>query len=68
MMGMAQLLIDGEFLDAESGKIFGTEDPRTGKKLIDVAEAQKEDVDKAVNAARKVELFGSHCRRRAVGP
>ena len=49
-----QLLIDGKFVDARSGKVFGTEDPRTGAKLVDVAEAQKEDVDDAVKAARKV--------------
>ena len=49
-----QLLIDGKFVDAKSGKVFGTEDPRTGKMLIEVAEAQAEDVDLAVKAARKV--------------
>ena len=48
-----QLLIDGKFVDARSGKVFGTEDPRTGSKLTDVAEAQKEDVDAAVKAARQ---------------
>lgn len=48
-----KLLIDGKFVDAKSGKVFGTEDPRTGKKLTDVAEAQKEDVDAAVQAARR---------------
>ena len=41
-------------MDAKSGKVFGTEDPRTGKILVEVAEAQAEDVDLAVNAARKV--------------
>ena len=51
-----QLLIDGKFVDSRSGKVFGTEDPRTGKKLTDVAEAQKEDVDAAVQAARKVSI------------
>jgi aldehyde dehydrogenase (NAD+) len=48
-----KLLIDGEFVDAKSGKTFGTEDPRTGQKLLEVAEAQAEDVDLAVKAARK---------------
>lgn len=48
-----KLLIDGEFVDAKSGKVFGTEDPRTGEKLLEVAEAQAEDVDLAVKAARK---------------
>lgn len=49
-----QLLIDGKFVDAKSGKTFGTEDPRTGAQLIEIAEAQAEDVDAAVKAARKV--------------
>jgi len=49
-----QLLIDGEFVDSISGKTFETEDPRTGEVLVEIAEAQEEDVDKAVKAARKV--------------
>ena len=49
-----QLLIDGEFVDSSSGKTFETEDPRTGQVLVEVAEAQEEDVDRAVQAARKV--------------
>lgn len=50
-----QLLIDGEFVDSSSGKTFETEDPRTGEVLVEVAEAQEEDVDRAVKAARKVQ-------------
>jgi acyl-CoA reductase-like NAD-dependent aldehyde dehydrogenase len=42
-------------VDAKSGKTFGTEDPRTGKRLLEVAEAQAEDVDLAVKAARRVQ-------------
>ncbi|CAL5223994.1 g6609 [Coccomyxa viridis] len=48
-----KLLIDGEFVDSSSGKTFETEDPRTGEVLVEVAEAQEEDVDRAVKAARK---------------
>eukprot|EP00891_Asterochloris_glomerata_P008274 jgi/Astpho2/8274/Aster-01357 len=48
-----KLLIDGKFVDARSGKVFGTEDPRTGEMIMDVAEAGAEDVDLAVKAARK---------------
>jgi acyl-CoA reductase-like NAD-dependent aldehyde dehydrogenase len=50
-----QLLIDGEFVDSSSGRTFETEDPRTGKVLVEVAEAQEEDVDRAVKSARKVQ-------------
>ncbi len=52
-----QLLIDGEFVDAAGGETFPTEDPRTGDVLLDVAEAQEQDVDSAVQAARKVLYF-----------
>ena len=54
-----QLLIDGQLVDAKSGKTFESEDPRTGKLLVEVAEAQEEDVDLAVKAARKVTAFSS---------
>ncbi|CAL8465907.1 g5443 [Coccomyxa elongata] len=48
-----QLLINGKFEDAASGKTFETYDPRTGEPLMTVAEAQAEDVDRAVKAARQ---------------
>lgn len=56
-----QLLIDGQFVDSSSGKTFETEDPRTGEVLVEVAEAQEEDVDRAVKAARKVCALDSAC-------
>ena len=48
-----QLFIDGQFVDAESGKIFKSPNPATGETFAEVAEADKADVDKAVAAARK---------------
>src|ERR687885_1250728 len=48
-----QLFIDGKFVDAESGKTFTTPNPATGETLAEVAEADKADVDKAVEAARR---------------
>ncbi len=48
-----QLFIDGQFVDAESGKTFKTPNPATGETFAEVAEADKADVDKAVAAARK---------------
>ena len=48
-----QLLIDGKWVDAESGKTFTTPNPSTGETLAEVAEADKADIDKAVTAARK---------------
>ncbi|XP_056169636.1 benzaldehyde dehydrogenase, mitochondrial-like isoform X2 [Syzygium oleosum] len=48
-----QLLINGKFVDAASGKTFPTLDPRTGDVIAHVAEGSAEDVDRAVAAARK---------------
>jgi acyl-CoA reductase-like NAD-dependent aldehyde dehydrogenase len=47
-----RLLINGEWLEAVSGRTFVTTDPSTGKRLTEVAEAGAEDVDQAVLAAR----------------
>lgn len=48
-----QLLINGNFVDAASGKTFPTADPRTGEVIARVAEGDAEDIDRAVAAARK---------------
>jgi betaine-aldehyde dehydrogenase len=48
-----QLYIDGQWVDAESGKTFTTPNPATGQTLAEVAEGDKADIDKAVAAARR---------------
>ncbi|KAG8489813.1 hypothetical protein CXB51_017912 [Gossypium anomalum] len=48
-----QLLINGQFVDAASGKSFPTVDPRTGDVIARVAEGDLEDINRAVAAARK---------------
>src|SRR5437868_264807 len=48
-----QLFIDGQWVDAESGKTFETPNPATGAALAEVAEGDKADIDKAVAAARR---------------
>lgn len=48
-----QLFIDGQWVDADSGKTFTTPNPATGEPLAEVAEADKSDIDKAVKAARR---------------
>ncbi|KAK9747926.1 hypothetical protein RND81_02G023900 [Saponaria officinalis] len=48
-----QLLINGQFVDAASGKTFPTYDPRTGDVIANVAEGDLEDINRAVAAARK---------------
>ena len=47
-----RLLIDGKWVDAQSGKTFETINPTTGDVLARVAEADAADVDRAVRAAR----------------
>jgi phenylacetaldehyde dehydrogenase len=46
-----QLLIDGQFVDATSGKTFDVYDPATGRVIARAAEGDKQDVDRAVLAA-----------------
>ena len=47
-----KLLINNQWVDAESGKTFSTVNPATGEEICRVAEADAADVDKAVKAAR----------------
>jgi acyl-CoA reductase-like NAD-dependent aldehyde dehydrogenase len=47
-----QLLINGKWVDAASGKTFETTNPATGEVLARVAEADAEDDERAVKAAR----------------
>jgi aldehyde dehydrogenase (NAD+) len=46
------LFIDGEFQSPESRTYFDTINPANENKLADIAEANEDDVDKAVTAAR----------------
>jgi betaine-aldehyde dehydrogenase len=48
-----KLFIDGQWVDADSGKTFKTPNPATGETLAEVAAADKADIDKAVTAARR---------------
>ncbi|HSI11990.1 MAG TPA: aldehyde dehydrogenase family protein [Chthoniobacter sp.] len=52
LSGPKQLLIDGEWMDAASGKTFSVFDPATGDTIAEVAEGEAEDIDHAVAAAR----------------
>ena len=47
-----QMLINGKWVDAASGKTFPTYNPATGDVLAHVAEGDKEDINRAVAAAR----------------
>ncbi len=47
-----KLLINGKWVEAASGKTFPTYNPATGEVLANVAAGDKEDIDRAVKAAR----------------
>ncbi len=48
-----ECFIDGQFVPAASGKTFSTINPATEEVIAEVAEGDKEDVDRAVKAARR---------------
>lgn len=58
-----KLFINGEFVDALSGKTFETRNPATGEVIADIAAAQPEDIDLAVRAARAAFEDGSPWRK-----
>jgi len=51
--GSKKMLIDGKWVEAASGKTFATYDPATGEVLAHVAEGDREDIERAVKAARR---------------
>ena len=57
-----KIFINNQWHDAVSGKTFSTVNPATGEKIIDVAEGDKADVDKAVAAAAEAFKLGSTWR------
>jgi len=48
-----KMLIGGRWVEAASGKTFETYNPATGEVLARVAEGDREDIDRAVKAARR---------------
>jgi len=59
-----KLLIDGQLVAAASGKSFPVYNPATGTVIANVAEADAEDVDRAVKAARRAFDDGAWSRLR----
>src|SRR5580698_2126149 len=47
-----KMLINGKWVEAASGKTFATFNPATGEVLANVAEGDREDINRAVSAAR----------------
>ncbi len=58
-----KLLINGKWVDAASGKTFPTYNPATGEVLANVAEGDREDIDRAVKAARAAFETGPWSRK-----
>jgi len=58
-----KLLIDGEWVEAASGKSFPTINPATEETLTEVAWGEKQDIDRAVRAARRAFADDSPWRR-----
>lgn len=58
-----KIFIDNEWHTSSKGRRFATFNPATGVKICDVEEADKEDVDKAVKAAKAAGQKNSPWRR-----
>lgn len=57
-----KLFINNEYVDSVNKKTFPTINPVTEEKICEVAEGEKADVDKAVNAAMAAFKLGSPWR------
>src|ERR1700688_701199 len=60
-----KMLIDGKWVNAASGKTFPTYNPATGEVLAQVAEGDRQDIDAAVQAARRAFDSGPWSRMTA---
>jgi phenylacetaldehyde dehydrogenase len=58
-----KLFINGKWVEAASGKTFPTYNPATGEVLANVAEGDREDIDRAVKAARAAFETGPWARK-----
>ncbi|MED3553475.1 aldehyde dehydrogenase family protein [Cytobacillus praedii] len=65
LKGTKKLFINGSFIESESGETYKTYNPCNGEVLADVSEAQTEDVDKAVHAAKNAFEEGPWSRMSA---
>ncbi|XP_064217413.1 retinal dehydrogenase 2 isoform X3 [Aotus nancymaae] len=58
-----EIFINNEWQNSESGRVFPVYNPATGEQVCEVQEADKADIDKAVQAARLAFSLGSVWRR-----
>lgn len=62
LLRYGKMLIDGEWVDSASGQTFDAIYPGTGQVIAKVALADKEDVDRAVKAARRAFQEGAYAK------
>ena len=60
-IGNTNLFINNEFVPSKSGKTFPTINPSNEEIICQIAEGDKDDVDKAVEAAKKVFRLLTQC-------
>jgi betaine-aldehyde dehydrogenase len=58
-----QLWIDGQWQDTQGGKMMTIENPATGEAIAEVIDASREDVDRAVQAAKRAFYDGRWSRK-----
>jgi betaine-aldehyde dehydrogenase len=61
-----KLWIDGQWQDTKGGKSMSIEDPASGKKIAEVIDASREDVDAAVQAAKRA-FYDGRWSKKAPG-
>ena len=61
-----KLWIDGKWEDTKGGSIMSIEDPTTGKEIAEVINASREDVDRAVQAAKRA-FYDGRWSKKAPG-
>src|SRR5690349_10841619 len=61
-----KLWIDGKWEDTKGGKMMPIEDPATGKKIAEVVDGSREDVDRAVQAAKRA-FYDGRWSKKAPG-
>ena len=60
-----KLWIDGKWQDTKGGSVMSIEDPTTGKEIAEVIDASREDVDRAVQAAKRAFYDGRWSKKSA---
>ncbi|HSL28130.1 MAG TPA: gamma-aminobutyraldehyde dehydrogenase [Anaerolineales bacterium] len=58
-----KLWIDGQWQDTQGGRMMSIENPATGEAIAEVVDASREDVDRAVQAARRAFYDGRWSRK-----